>query len=73
MVGAASTHLSNGFFMNWFGTLPAGVEGFEYHLLALSAIVAVKGSGALSLDAWLARRAEPEAPDTPRVSGAREA
>ena len=52
MVGAISTHLSSGFFMNWFGSLTAGQEGFEYHLLviALCAVVAVKGSGALSLD-----------------------
>lgn len=52
MLGAASTHLANGFFMNWFGTLPAGSEGFEYHLLviALAGIVALGGSGAWSLD-----------------------
>ena len=52
MVGAISTHVPNGFFMNWFGSLTAGQEGFEYHLLviALCAVVAVKGSGALSLD-----------------------
>jgi putative oxidoreductase len=52
MLGAASTHLSNGFFMNWFGALPAGSEGFEYHLLviALAGIVALGGSGAWSLD-----------------------
>ena len=58
MVGAISTHVGNGFFMNWFGTLPAGGEGFEYHLLviALSAVVAIAGSGALSLDRLLARR-----------------
>ena len=57
MVGAASTHTSNGFFMNWFGTLPAGAEGFEYHLLALviAIAVAVRGSGALSLDRALVR------------------
>jgi putative oxidoreductase len=57
MLGAAGTHAPNGFFMNWFGTLPAGTEGFEYHLLALalSAIVAVKGSGAASLDRYLTR------------------
>src|SRR5687767_7710166 len=35
MAGAASTHAANGFFMNWYGALPAGVEGFEYHLLAI--------------------------------------
>jgi putative oxidoreductase len=52
MAGAISTHLASGFFMNWFGRLPAGQEGFEYHLLviALCAVVVVKGSGALSLD-----------------------
>ncbi len=57
MLGAISTHLPDGFFMNWFGTLPAGSEGFEYHLLviALPAVVAVDGSGALSLDCRLTR------------------
>lgn len=59
MVGAASTHLSNGFFMNWFGALPAGQEGFEYHLLvmAIALAVAIRGSGAWSLDRALAGRA----------------
>jgi putative oxidoreductase len=57
MLGAISTHVPNGFFMNWFGTLPAGSEGFEYHLLvvALAAVVAIAGSGAFSLDRLLAR------------------
>ena len=66
MLGAASTHLSNGFFMNWFGSLPAGSEGFEYHLLviALAGIVALGGSGAWSLDRLLGR-------DRPPVSAAR--
>jgi putative oxidoreductase len=52
MLGAMSTHIANGFFMNWFGALPAGSEGFEYHLLviALAAVVLIDGSGALSLD-----------------------
>ncbi len=56
MLGALSTHTANGFFMNWFGALPAGAEGFEYHLLviALAAVVAIDGSGALSLDGRLA-------------------
>ena len=56
MIGAASTHLADGFFMNWFGWLPPGREGFEYHLLAigLAGVVMLKGSGALSLDLWLA-------------------
>lgn len=58
MLGAASTHLANGFFMNWFGALPAGAEGFEYHLIviALALTVLLEGSGALSIDGWLARR-----------------
>lgn len=58
MLGAASTHLANGFFMNWFGALPAGMEGFEYHLvvIALALTVLLEGSGALSLDGWLAGR-----------------
>lgn len=58
MAGAIRTHAPNGFFMNWFGSLPAGGEGFEYHLLAigLAAVVMLNGSGALSLDRWLTRR-----------------
>jgi putative oxidoreductase len=57
MLGALSTHVANGFFMNWFGTLPAGSEGFEYHILmiALAAVVVVRGSGAWSVDGILAR------------------
>jgi putative oxidoreductase len=57
MAGAASTHVANGFFMNWFGALPAGAEGFEYHLVAgaLAAVVAIEGSGTWSLDRWLTR------------------
>jgi putative oxidoreductase len=52
MLGAISTHLPNGFFMNWVGALPKGGEGFEYHLvvLALCAVVAIQGGGALSID-----------------------
>jgi putative oxidoreductase len=52
MLGALSTHIANGFFMNWFGSLPAGQEGFEYHLLviALAAVVVLRGSGAWSVD-----------------------
>ena len=59
MLGALGTHVPNGFFMNWFGTLKAGAEGYEYHLLALglAGVVAIEGSGALSLDRRLARSA----------------
>jgi putative oxidoreductase len=58
MAGAISTHAPNGFFMNWFGSLPAGTEGFEYHLLAigLASVVTLNGSGALSVDRWFANR-----------------
>jgi len=58
MLGAITTHWSNGFFMNWFGALAAGKEGFEYHLLvlALCGVVTVTGSGRLSFDLSLARR-----------------
>jgi putative oxidoreductase len=51
MVGAILTsHLANGFFMNWFGNQTG--EGYEYHLLALGLAIAViiQGGGALSLD-----------------------
>ena len=59
MLGALSTHVANGFFMNWFGTQPAGSEGYEYHLLviALAAVVALAGGGALSVDRRLSRGA----------------
>jgi putative oxidoreductase len=52
MATAASTHATNGFFMNWFGALPAGGEGFEYHLLAIgmAAAIAIRGGGSFSID-----------------------
>lgn len=56
MIGAVvTTHLPNGFFMNWTGQ-QAG-EGFEYHLLALgmAAAILIQGSGRFSLDRLLAR------------------
>jgi putative oxidoreductase len=63
MLGALTTHWSNGFFMNWFGSLPAGQEGYEYHILAiaLAGTVVLQGSGAWSLDRLLGRRAAPGA------------
>ena len=78
MAGAASSHAQNGFFMNWFGSLPAGAEGFEYHLLAIGAAAAIvfNGSGALSIDRWLTsrwtRRAE-SIPTTRQAAAARRA
>ena len=58
MAGALSTHAPNGFFMNWFGSLPAGTEGFEYHLvvIGLAGVVGINGSGALSIDRLLTDR-----------------
>lgn len=57
MLGAISTHASNGFFMNWFGALTSGAEGFEYHLMTivLALVVLVRGSGAFSIDRALGR------------------
>jgi len=54
-VAVAKVHLHFGLFMNWFGTQKG--EGFEYHLLAiaLGVVIALRGSGALSLDRLLAR------------------
>lgn len=54
MTGAIlTTHGQHGFFMNWSGN-QAG-EGFEFHLLiiALSAVIMINGTGALSLDATI--------------------
>jgi putative oxidoreductase len=56
MIGAVvTTHLPNGFFMNWFGT-QAG-EGYEYHLLVLAMVAAllVGGGGRGSLDHAISR------------------
>ena len=56
MVGAiVTTHLPNGFFMNWFGT-QAG-EGYEYHLLVLAMVAAlvIGGGGRASIDRAIAR------------------
>lgn len=58
MAGAITTHLGQGFFMNWFGTMPAGAEGFEYHLvvIALALVIVIEGAGRLSCDRLVARR-----------------
>ena len=54
-VAILTVHLPNGFFMNWAGTQKG--EGYEYHLLvlAITAVIMVKGSGALSVDRVAAR------------------
>lgn len=59
MLGAAVlVHAPHGFFMNWFGTRPAGSEGIEFFLpvLALAAVLIVEGAGKASVDAYLAQR-----------------
>jgi putative oxidoreductase len=58
MLGALSVHLGNGFFMNWFGSLPAGAEGYEYHILVIAMAVAVliEGAGRWSVDGAVTRR-----------------
>lgn len=45
-------HGSMGFFMNWFGAMPAGHEGYEYHLLIIGLAIALlfTGSGRFSID-----------------------
>ncbi|HEY0742340.1 MAG TPA: DoxX family protein [Chryseosolibacter sp.] len=56
MLGAASMHLQNGFFMNWFNNQPA--EGVEFFILtiALSLNGLIKGAGKYSVDATFLRR-----------------
>jgi putative oxidoreductase len=70
MLGALTTHVANGFFMNWFGHLPTGQEGFEYHILAiaLAGTVALQGSGAWSADRWLSSDTAPEAEPAGRTA-----
>lgn len=69
MAGAITTsHLSHGFFMNWFGQQQG--EGFEYHLLvmAMSLALLIAGAGKWSVDGWIARRLGAQrAPVVPKV------
>lgn len=45
-----TSHLDNGFFMNWFGNQKG--EGYEYHLLiiGISLVTLINGSGKYSVD-----------------------
>lgn len=45
-----TSHLQNGFFMNWEGTLSG--EGYEYHLLVIGLCLAsiINGSGKYAID-----------------------
>ncbi len=56
MVGIIVTsHIYNGFFMNWFGNQKG--EGYEYHLLVIGLCLAtlVNGSGKYSLDKFISK------------------
>jgi putative oxidoreductase len=55
-VAILTSHVANGFFMNWSGNQKG--EGFEYHLLAigLALIVLIHGGGKASLDSVLQRK-----------------
>lgn len=58
-VAVLTIHSHIGFFMNWFGNQKG--EGYEYHLLvfALSIPLMIRGAGAFSIDALLARKSTP--------------
>jgi putative oxidoreductase len=53
IVAVTMVHAKNGFFMNWAGNQKG--EGFEYHVLAIAAllVIIIKGSGAFSVDGFL--------------------
>jgi putative oxidoreductase len=53
----AKVHYKEGFFMNWFGKMPAGSEGYEYHLLVIGLCLAVliEGAGRFSVDRLIAK------------------
>ena len=57
IVAVAMVHHQFGFFMNWAGTQKG--EGYEFHLLALAALVflMIRGAGAASVDRMLYSRA----------------
>ncbi|MBM9502596.1 DoxX family protein [Leptospira sp. 201903071] len=53
MIGAASFHTSNGFFINWAGNQQG--EGYEFHLLmiGISVVLLIKGAGKASIDSLI--------------------
>lgn len=56
LVAALTSHIQNGFFMNWFGNQKG--EGIEFHFLALgiAAALVIRGGGKFSLDRTIAQR-----------------
>jgi putative oxidoreductase len=57
LVAIVMVHSNFGFFMNWSGAQKG--EGFEYHLLvlAMAALLMIKGAGAASIDQQVSARA----------------
>jgi len=55
VVAVLTSHLGNGFFMNWFGNQKG--EGFEYHLLVvgLALVLMIQGGGRWSADGRITR------------------
>ena len=55
VVAVLTSHLGNGFFMNWFGNQKG--EGFEYHLIAigLALVLMIQGGGRWSADDRITR------------------
>lgn len=56
MIGIiATSHIDNGFFMNWLGNQKG--EGYEYHLLVIGLCLAalVNGSGKYSVDKFISK------------------
>ena len=53
IVAVMMVHGKNGLFMNWAGNQKG--EGFEYHVLAIAAllVIIIKGTGAFSVDRFL--------------------
>jgi len=59
MLGAvAMVHAGQGWFMNWFGQMPAGAEGVEFFfpVVTLAAVLVVEGAGRASVDRAIAAR-----------------
>jgi len=52
----ATSHLQNGFFMNWYGNLKG--EGYEFHLLIIGMAIAllISGAGKWSIDYALQKK-----------------
>jgi putative oxidoreductase len=59
LVAILTVHTANGFFMNWNGNQKG--EGFEFHLLvlAMAALLMIRGAGAFSVDHAILTAAPP--------------